>query len=453
MTQGERPRLRVLQKEETRRTHETVLRILREIGLAIHDAETRSRLKALGCRETGDGFLRFSEELVHQALSTAPQRMVLYNREGHVALDTGDTIPRFSPGLGCLNVLDYRTDTHRPCVVQDIVDTARVCERLPRIDLVFSLGDPSDVPPQEEALETVRALVEHTSKPVGFVAHDEIESAQVWTHLAEVAGGWNALSERPFALELTGPTSPLRIGEEACRRLRAAAKRRLPVVCFPGAIPGATAPMTLMGALSQFAAESLGGIVIHQMEEPGAPVVSGAGILPMDMRSGGICYGGPEYIWVCLASADYLSDLGIPSWTGSGCTDSHTVDSQAAAEAGMNIMASVFAGTALTHNFGYLSSGKTGSLEMLVLCEELAGMAGRVTAETRVDEETLAFDAIDRAGKTNSYLTDEHTLRHVRAEMWAPSLFQRISLNRWQESGSKTMRERIRDKLRSLLEE
>jgi trimethylamine--corrinoid protein Co-methyltransferase len=90
---------------------------------------------------------------------------------------------------------------------------------------------------------------------------------------------------------------------------------------------------------------------------------------------------------------------------------------------------------------------------MLVLCEELAGMAGRVTAETRVDEETLAFDAIDRAGKTNSYLTDEHTLRHVRAEMWAPSLFQRISLNRWQESGSKTMRERIRDKLRSLLEE
>jgi len=211
--------------------------------------------------------------------------------------------------------------------------------------------------------------------------------------------------------------------------------------------------MTLMGALSQFAAESLAGIVIHQMEQPGAPVISGAGILPMDMRTGGICYGGPEYVLICLASVDYLNDLGIPSWTGSGCTDAHTVDSQAAAEAGMNIMASVFAGAALTHNFGYLSSGKTGSLEMLVLCEELAGMACRILEGTKVNEDTLAFDTIRRSAKISQYLTDEHTLRHVRGEMWMPSVFQRISLNRWADSGSKTVRERIREKLRSLLDE
>ena len=119
----------------------------------------------------------------------------------------------------------------------------------------------------------------------------------------------------------------------------------------------------------------------------------------------------------------------------------------------MNIMASVFAGTALTHNFGYLSSGKTGSLEMLVLCEELAGMACRIAAGTKVNEDTLAFDAIRRSAKTSHYLTDEHTLHHVRDEMWMPSVFRRITLDRWVESGSKTARERIREKLRSLLDE
>ncbi len=451
--QNNRPRVRMLHKTETARIHETVLSILRDVGVSVQDDETRKWLKGNGCKEGEGGFLTFDENRIEQALSTVPSKLVLYDRENRGAVDTEDAVPRFGSGLGCLNTLDFETGIHRPCLLEDVRKTARVCERLPNINLVLSLGSPSDVPPQEEALETVRALVENTSKPIAFAAHDEVKSDQVWEFLAQVAGGWEALSSKPFALELTGPTSPLRLGGEACRRLRQAARRLLPVVCFPGAIPGATAPMTLIGSLAQFAAETLAGIVIHQMEQPGAPVISGGGILPMDMRTGSLSYGGPEYTWICLATVDYLSDLGMPSWSGSGCSDAHTVDAQAASEAGMNLLASALTGTSLTHNLGYLSAGKTGSLEMLVLCDELAGMVRRIVAGSRVTEDTLAFHVVQQAGKTGDYMASDHTLKHVRSEMWVPSLFQRSPLSAWMDSGAKMMNERIREKLLTLLSE
>jgi trimethylamine--corrinoid protein Co-methyltransferase len=453
MEPGQRLKLRGLSKAETDRVHQGALTLLSNIGIAVRDHDTHKILREKGCREGRDGYLLFDEALVRDALSTVPSRMVLYDREGRVAVDTDDTLPRFSPGANCLNVLDCRSGGHRPCLLKDIVETARLCEKLPHIDVTLSLGSPSDVAPREEALATVKAMVGNTAKPVAFIAHDETESDRVWTHLSEVAGGWHSLAGKPFALELTGPTSPLRIGEEACRRLRRAARRRLPVVCFPGAMPGATAPVTLAGALTQFAAETLAGIVIHQLEGPGSPVLSGSGILPMDMRTGSISYGGPEYILLCLAQVDYLRDIGVPSWSGSGCSDSHTVNAQAAAEAGMNILASALTGTSFTHNLGFLSSGKTGSLEMLVLCDELAGMARRFASGVTVSEETLALPLVAECGKTGEYLTSEHTLRHFRKEMWVPSLFQRSALTPWIDSGSKSTGERIREKIRDLLDD
>ena len=67
--------------------------------------------------------------------------------------------------------------------------------------------------------------------------------------------------------------------------------------------------------------------------------------------------------------------------------------------------------------------------------------------------DTLGFDVIRRAAKTGSYLLEEHTVGFVRKEMWIPSVFQQISLNLWMESRSKTMLKRIREKLKTLLDE
>jgi trimethylamine--corrinoid protein Co-methyltransferase len=94
--------------------------------------------------------------------------------------------------------------------------------------------------------------------------------------------------------------------------------------------------VTLDGAIAQSSAEILAGLVVHQLEQPGAPVITASSILPMDMRSGGIAYGSPEYMMVGIGAVDFFDDLGVPTWIGAGCSDAHIVDAQAAAEAGMS---------------------------------------------------------------------------------------------------------------------
>jgi trimethylamine--corrinoid protein Co-methyltransferase len=415
------------------------------------DVDTRKLLKDNGCRESDDGYILLEEGLVQQALSTVPEQVILYDRNGEPVVDTDDAVPRFSPGLGAIHFLDYETGKHRPCLLADISKVAHVCEQLPNIDMAASLGNPSDVHPREEALAAVRALIEKTRKPIAFTAHDEIEISRIWQYLADVSGSRESFAAKPFAMDLTGPTSPLHLGEEACKRLRMAAKYRFPVVCYPALLPGATGPITMAGAIAHSSAEILAGIVVHQLENPGAPVITGSAILPMDMRAATITYGSPEYALVGLAAIDYFSDLGVPTWVGAGCSDAHTLDAQAAAEAGANIFAAVLTGTSFVHNLGYLSAGKTGSLEMLVLCDELAGMARRFSAGIQVDSDTLAVDVIQRASKECTFMKDRHTAKHLRSEMWIPSMFQRTYPGEWQDDGSTTMQQRIREKLKDLL--
>ncbi|MBA7688679.1 Glycine betaine methyltransferase [subsurface metagenome] len=171
----------------------------------------------------------------------------------------------------------------------------------------------------------------------------------------------------------------------------------------------------------------------------------------MDLRSGGIAYGSPEYLLACLAAVDYFKQIGVPTWFGAGCSDAHTVDAQAAAEAGMSIQTAVLSGTSFVHNLGFLSAGKTGSLEMLVLCDELAGMAKHFAEGISVEEETIAVDVTKRAYKDRSFLMDEHTLSHMRSAMLAPSVFQRTTLEEWSGSGMRAVQKQVRERLLDLL--
>ncbi len=446
-------RLSVIEDGTAAAIHVAVLRILWEIGVIIDDVPTRRMLiDDHGCRQSEDGYVQMPEDLVERALQTVPAKVTLYDQNGDLAVDTSDPIPRFCPGLNCVQLLDYKTGEHRPCTLADIERTGRLCEALPNIDAACSLGYPGDVPAEEEALATVKALAANSRKPVAFTGHDEIEAEIIWGHLADLVGGWDKLGEKPCGLDLTGPVSPLKLGAETTRRVQLAARRNLPVVCYPALFPGMAGPITLAGAIAQSSAEALAGVVIHQIAAPGAPIMSGSAILPMDMRRADLAYGSPEYALAGLGAADYFQSIGLPSWVGGGCSDSHDVDLQAAAEVGSNMTVAALAGTSFIHNLGFLSGGRTGSQEMLVLCDELAGMVCKLAGGITVDEATLAVDVVKRAAAENAYLSDSHTYDRYLDEMWMPSLFERSDVSLWLESGSTPLRKRIKEKLQDLLE-
>ena len=448
-----RARLETITPVQAEAIFDGVLSVLNDVGIWVEDAESRAMLVAAGAREDA-GRIYYPPDLVRRAIESVPDRIVFYSQNGDLAFATDDAVPRFGTAVNCVQVLDPRSGDYRPCVLSDIADHGRLQDALPHIDIAAALGYPSDVDAQDEALASARALMDTTSKPIFFTGHDEHGVRAIWENMGNRVGGMARLADKPFGLDLVGPVSPLRLGGETCQRLLMAARMHVPVVCYPAIFPGMACPLTLAGAITQATAESLAGIVISQLAAPGAPVMSGASVMPMDMRRADMAIGSPEYTLAGLGAADVFRHLGIPSWVGSGCTDAHDIGPQAFAEVSASLHGTSIAGTALTHNLGVLSSGRTGSMEMLVACDELAAMATTFGGGIEVSAETIAVDVIARASDDNSFLTDPHTLERYETEMWIPNLLRREGIENWQESGQpdliKTLRERTLDLLGSL---
>ncbi len=429
---------------------EAVLDVLHTTGLLVEDTVATEMLVSAGCTNEGSRVF-FPPDVVRKALETVPRSISFYRQDGTLALSTDEDIPRFGTAVNCVQVLDPRTDEYRPCVLSDIRDHGRMQEALPHIDFAASLGYPSDISAEEEALKSAQALLETTQKPIFFTGHDEHGVRKIWETMATRVGGMGNLADKPIGLDLVGPVSPLKLGGETCQRLIMAARWMLPVVCYPAIFPGMACPLTLAGAITQATAESLAGVVLSQIAQPGAPVMSGSSVMPMDMRRADMAIGSPEYALAGLGAADVFRHIGVPCWVGSGCTDAHDIGAQAMAEASASLQATSLTTTSLTHNLGVLSSGRTGSMEFLVACDELAAMSTKFAAGIEVNAETIALETIKRASVDNSYLTDPHTLARYKTEMWMPNLFQRDSLDNWQSAGQPELRARLKEKTLSIL--
>lgn len=433
--------------------HDAVKAILWNVGVVIEHLPTRRTLvREHGCVESDNDFIRLPEDLVEKSIASVPNRVRLYDLNGNLRVDTDSKVSSYCPGHNCVRILDFRSGELRPCQLEDIREIARVCDQLPNMDMVCSLGYPSDIPPEDEVVETTRAMYENCSKPAALLAHDDEIQLRMMTYIAEQAGGWNQLADKPVSLELMGPISPLRLPDELCTRIINCARWRTPLVCYPATFPGMSCPISMAGAIAQSSAEAIAGIVVHQVTEPGAPILSGSAILPMDLRQANLAYGSPEYMLSGLGASEYFRHVGIPSWIGAGCSDSHQFDAQAAAEAGANLAIAAMAKTSFVHNLGFLSGGRTGSLEMLVLCDEMIGWSSKMANGFEVDSETLAVEVVQRAAATNDFLTDLHTRDRYLTENWYPNLCERSDAEAWMESGSQDMQQRIRQRLAEMVE-
>jgi trimethylamine--corrinoid protein Co-methyltransferase len=92
------------------------------------------------------------------------------------------------------------------------------------------------------------------------------------------------------------------------------------------------------------------------------------------------------------------------------------------------------------------------SAEMLVLGDEVIGMARRFIRGIEVNAETLARSVIEQVGPGGHYLEEKHTLRHFRKELWAPKLLTRQRYDVWQADGAKDMAQRVPEKVREIVE-
>jgi len=142
----------------------------------------------------------------------------------------------------------------------------------------------------------------------------------------------------------------------------------------------------------------------------------------------------------------------LPRFGIGGLSGAKDVDQQAAYEAALTLITSAQSGAQLIHDVGYLDNGKTGSLDQLIICNEIIGWVNQYMKDLIIDDETIAPDLIDEIVKADGdFLGSEHTCAHYREDYY-PELTERTFYEDWAAAGCKTLRDRAAAKVDEILE-
>lgn len=447
-----RPEISFLSDEDKRCIHQAALQILWHTGMEILHEEALRLLKAAGCTEKRHNIITIPEVLVEKAIQNTPHEIQVYDRNGRLSMNLGGYRSYFGTGSDLLYTIDLDTQQRRRCILEDVRLAARLCDALPNIDFIMSFSNPSDVTPEYAYLRSFQAMVESSQKPIVCTA-EGCDDLREMREIAQILrNGEEDLRSKPYFIHYAEPISPLKQAFPGIDKLLFCAEKGIPVVYSPAPIAGSTAPITIAGHVAQGLAECLCGIVIHQLKQKGAPIIMGMGPAVLDMVTGECSYNAPEYYLSYMAMAEMSHFYDLPSWGYAGTSDSQIPNSQATLEAGFMTLFAAMAGTNLNHDVGYLDFGRTGSLQMVVIMDEVIDQVRRLLRGVPVNEEMLGLDVINRVGSRGDFLTEDHTAKHIRTTQWRPTLISRDGYDKWKESGAPSLRDRARQKLLRILQ-
>jgi trimethylamine--corrinoid protein Co-methyltransferase len=446
------PQFSLLNEQEKKSLHYAALEVLRRTGIRFHHQGALDTLKAAGAFVTDGNLVKFPAQMIEDTISTVPSRVIMCSRDGDPRVFLEGERVNFGTGSDCLNLLDIETGEHRKFVKQDLIDAYRLCDALPNIDFVMSIGIPTDIDPDLTYDVQMALMLEHTTKPLVFVTEDAASCKRAIDMAAVVAGGHDALREQQHILLYSEPSSPLQQSETAIEKLLLMAEHGLPVVHSPAPLMGGTGPITMASGLAMSIAEIMSSLVVHQLKNPGAPYVFGAGLHHMDMLAAQICYASPEFQLTKTAIAEMGRWYGMPTWGYAGCTDAKIMDGQAALESLLSVVMAKFCGSNLVHDVGYLESGLTCSFEMIVLTDELIALADHMMKGIEISDETLMLDEIDEVGPGGHFLNTKATLNRFK-DFWYPGLLDRSRRSTWLENGGTSLEQRLNQKTRDIISE
>ncbi len=445
------PRLAMLSAEDCQRIHQASCTILERTGVRVYHEGGLELLRQAGARVDGD-WVHIPAAMVDAAVASAPRSFNLYRRgSDQVACVLDGEHVYFGPGSDTLRYLDPRSGKRRDFLTADIGDCIRVCDYLPEIGFVMSVGIPRDVPTQLYFRHQYAALLRNTVKPVVVVCNDLADIEAITAMHAAAAGGMERLSAYPTLLIYSEPTTPLSHAYEAVDKLLFVARHRIPVTHSPAPMIGGTAPITVAGAVALGNAEMLSGLVMHQLQTPGAPFLYGHGVHHLDMKEMISVYGAPEFQLARVMAAEMARFYQLPCWGYSGHSDSAVLDEQAAVDAQFSVQTALLAKTNLNHDVGYLEAGLANSPEYMVLTNDIISMNRAFVRGVRIDDESLAVEVVNDVGPGGQFLSHEHTMAHWR-ELWTPKVFDRQRLDPWLEKGGKDTKERVREMTLAILD-
>ncbi len=445
------PGLKVLDEAGIKKLYFTALEVLERTGVSVAQKETCELLNDAGAK-VEDEVAYIPAWLVEKAVNSAPKQIIIYTIDGQPVMRLTNGNFYFGTGENTVFMIDGSTGERRRWTKKDVTNAVVLQDQMENLDFMTPLGLVSDCNPQASHLHQFEIMITYSNKPPMFSAYDK-QGVMDILEMAAVIKSPAEIEKKPFWMNLMASTSPLVHSADVLDKLLYSSEKRIPVIYSCTQAAGATTPVTLAGTVVINLAEGLSALVISQLKNEGAPMIMPGVITNMDMKTSVTSYGSPESTLMACALAEVYHWLGLTHFGTAGCSDAKVADEQAAIESCFTCLTQALTGCNVIHDIGYLESGLAGSLDLVVMTNELLAMIKRFKQGINLAPECLAADLIDQVGIGNQFLTEDHTLKHFRSENWEPDLIDRYRYDEWENDGKKDLAQRAQERIEHILSE
>lgn len=443
----------VLSMDEIHEIDRAVHKILLNPGIKIDHEEGLDILRRGGAEvDTEKRLAHIPSSLVEHALNKAPKFMTVCGREPQHDLKSYTGV-HYSSGHGATFVIDMETGVRRPATKKDLETMVRIHDALENTHFIYPEIYPQDVSPKALDRHISQALLSNTVKPVIATAFSAQGARDLIKMGAAIAGSEEALRRRPMFTVSFGVISPFVFEPRRVDALIEICRFGHPFQIYTIPAAGTTAPVTLAGTLALSVAELLAGLVLTQLINPGNPVRLMGYAGTFDMRYGNFTFASPEKTLMAAALAQILRFYGVPMAIHGATTRANALDAQAGYETGMLNLFSALSGSdvVIECTTGSLEDTVTSYPEQAVIGNEICSFINRILKGIEVNPDTLAIEVIQKVGHGGEYLTQEHTIKHFKSESWDSKLGNRMAIGKWQEKGSKDVRQKAKEKLAAIV--
>jgi trimethylamine--corrinoid protein Co-methyltransferase len=442
-----------LSEESVQKVHETAMRLIEEVGFQVNSETALTLFERAGAQVDRERRLvRLPRDKTIELINMAPSEVRLCGQEDRHDILLGGSRVYAGTGGTALNIYEPDTGQRRLATLEDIRRIASLVDRLDNIHLLMLSTYPNELPVEQVDVNRFFAGLDNSTKHImgGIYTAEGVKQV---VRMAEIlAGSVEALRERPIISMIACSMSPMKLDAHYGDLVVVIAESGIPLVCPAEPLCGATSPVTLAGNLVIQTVDSLMGVMLAQIVNPGTPVIFGSVATSTDLSNLGYLAGSIEMGLINAAGAQMAQFYNLPFYATGGMTDSKMIDAQSGYESALTSLLCALAGSNFIHDAaGLMEFAMTVCYEKLVIDNEILGMVMRAVEGIRVDDETLAFDLIKQVGPGGNFATARHTRHFMRTEHYLPTLSDRDSRTDWESKGSKITWQRAGEIARQLI--
>ena len=431
-------------------------RLLAEIGMGdVHPRFERDAL-AKGAVLNDKRRLCFPKSLIDDVIDKAAKTFMFYGRDPKHDIEVGGERVYFGTGGAAVRTLDLDSGVYRPSTLRDLYDFTRLIDQLDNISWFTRCCIATDIENIFEVeLNTAYSLIKGTTKPVGISFTEAEYIDPIVDMFDHVLGGAGKFKQKPFCKVHISPViSPMRYGDDAVEVTYKAIEHGMPINAIIAAQSGATAPAPLAGMLAQSTAETLAGLMLVNLINPGYPMIFSNWPFVIDLRTGAFSGSGGEISLLNAASGQIANALGLPGGVASSMADAKAVDAQMGMEKALSALSAGLAGSNMIYeSAGMMASLLGASFEAFVMDNEMLCHVYRTIRGIEVNDETLSFEAIANAiSGDGHFLGGDDTISAMLRDYYYPEISDRNDPDVWEELGAQDAKCIARDKARALLD-